>query len=52
MPICSELEQFELYALQGVLNKPYSIRDLEALLARVEAEVPWFAEEVSLETAS
>jgi len=47
----STSEQFELYALQGVLNKPYSIRDLEALLVRVEAEVPWFAEEASLETA-
>jgi signal transduction histidine kinase/CheY-like chemotaxis protein len=47
----SESEQFEVYALQGVLNKPYSIRDLEALLARVEADVSWFAEEASLETA-
>jgi CheY-like chemotaxis protein len=48
----TQSEQFELYALQGVLNKPYSIRDLEALLARVEADVSWFAEEASLETAS
>jgi len=48
----SESEHFELETLQGVLNKPYTIRDLEALLARVEVEVPWFAEEASLETAS
>ena len=32
----SEAEQFELTALQGVLNKPYSIRDLETLLEQVE----------------
>jgi CheY-like chemotaxis protein len=32
----SESEQDELTTLQGVLNKPYSIRELEALLARVE----------------
>ena len=44
----SEAEQFELNALQGVLNKPYTIRDLESLLARVEADVPWYPEEVSL----
>jgi CheY-like chemotaxis protein len=31
-----EAEQHELATLQGVLNKPYSIRDLETLLARVE----------------
>jgi signal transduction histidine kinase/CheY-like chemotaxis protein len=48
----SEAEQFELDALQGVLNKPYSIRDLEALMTRVEVEVPWYSEETSLETAS
>jgi CheY-like chemotaxis protein len=33
-----EAEQDELATLQGVLNKPYSIRDLETLLARVAAE--------------
>ena len=44
----SEAEQFELNALQGVLNKPYTIRVLESLLARVEADVPWYPEEVSL----
>jgi signal transduction histidine kinase/ActR/RegA family two-component response regulator len=33
-----EAEQDELATLQGVLNKPYSIRELEALLARIEAE--------------
>ena len=33
----SETEQRELAALQGMLNKPYSIRDLEALLIQVEA---------------
>ena len=32
----SESERYELDALQGVLNKPYTIRDLEALLSRVE----------------
>ena len=48
----SKSEHCELESLQGVLNKPYTIRDLEALLARVEVEVPWFAEEASLETAS
>jgi hypothetical protein len=32
----SASEQFELTRLQGVLNKPYSIRDLETLLERVE----------------
>ena len=32
----SELEQHELTRLQGVLNKPYSIQDLETLLERVE----------------
>jgi signal transduction histidine kinase/CheY-like chemotaxis protein len=48
----SEAEQFELDALQGVLNKPYTIRDLEALLARVEGELPWQPEEASLETAN
>jgi CheY-like chemotaxis protein len=32
----SEAEQRELAALQGTLNKPYSIRDLEELLAQVE----------------
>jgi CheY-like chemotaxis protein len=32
----SEAEQARLPELQGVLNKPYSIRDLEALLERVE----------------
>jgi CheY-like chemotaxis protein len=32
----SEAEQRELAALQGMLNKPYSIRDLETLLAQVE----------------
>jgi signal transduction histidine kinase/CheY-like chemotaxis protein len=31
-----EAEQHELETLQGVLNKPYSIRDLETLLVRVE----------------
>ena len=31
-----EAEQFELSGLQGVLHKPYTISDLEALLARVE----------------
>ena len=31
----SASEQFELTRLQGVLNKPYSIRDLETLLERV-----------------
>ena len=34
-----EAQQDELATLQGVLNKPYSIRDLETLLARVEATV-------------
>jgi signal transduction histidine kinase/CheY-like chemotaxis protein len=34
-----EAQQDELATLQGVLNKPYSIRDLEALLARIEAAV-------------
>jgi signal transduction histidine kinase/CheY-like chemotaxis protein len=48
----SEAEQFELDALQGVLNKPYTIRDLEALLTRVEVKGPWYSEEASLETAS
>jgi signal transduction histidine kinase/CheY-like chemotaxis protein len=48
----SETEQFELDALQGVLNKPYSIRDLEALMTRVEADVSYYAEEASLETAN
>jgi signal transduction histidine kinase/CheY-like chemotaxis protein len=48
----SEGEQFELDALQGVLNKPYSIRDLEALMTRVEADVSYYAEDASLETAS
>ena len=33
-----DTEQHEMRALQGVLNKPYSIRDLEALLTRVEGE--------------
>jgi signal transduction histidine kinase/CheY-like chemotaxis protein len=33
-----EAEQHELATLQGVLNKPYSIRELETLLARIEAE--------------
>ena len=32
----SKSERYELDALQGVLNKPYTIRDLEALLSRVE----------------
>ena len=32
----SEAEQDELATLQGVLNKPYSIQDLETLLARFE----------------
>jgi signal transduction histidine kinase/CheY-like chemotaxis protein len=32
----NEAEEAQLPALQGVLNKPYSIRDLETLLARVE----------------
>ena len=32
----SSSEQSELTRLQGVLNKPYSIRDLEMLLERVE----------------
>jgi signal transduction histidine kinase/ActR/RegA family two-component response regulator len=35
----SEAEQCELVALQGVLNKPYTIRELEALLARLEPMV-------------
>ncbi len=35
----SEAEQAELSMLHGVLNKPYSIRDLETLLARVEREL-------------
>ncbi len=35
----SELEQHELRRLQGVLNKPYSIQDLETLLERVGASV-------------
>ena len=49
----SETEQFELDALQGVLNKPYSIRDLEALMTRVEGTCSaYLAEEASLETAS
>src|SRR5271166_3006012 len=34
-----EAEQDKLATLQGVLNKPYSIRDLETLLARVEMAV-------------
>jgi signal transduction histidine kinase/CheY-like chemotaxis protein len=46
----SEAEQFELDTLQGVLNKPYTIRELEALLTRVEAEMEWDAEEASLES--
>jgi signal transduction histidine kinase/CheY-like chemotaxis protein len=33
----SEPEQDERAMLQGVLNKPYSIQDLETMLARVEA---------------
>jgi CheY-like chemotaxis protein len=33
----SETEQRELASLQGMLNKPYSIRELEALLVQVEA---------------
>jgi hypothetical protein len=33
----SEAEQRELASLQGMLNKPYSIRELEALLVQVEA---------------
>ena len=45
----SEAEQFELETLQGSLNKPYTIRDLEALLKRVEAEMLYYAEEASLE---
>jgi CheY-like chemotaxis protein len=32
-----DTEQHELRGLQGVLNKPYSIRELETLLTRVEA---------------
>jgi CheY-like chemotaxis protein len=48
----SESEQLELDALQGVLNKPYSIRDLETLMTRVETEVSYYAEETALETAS
>ena len=32
----SEADQDELATLQGVLNKPYSIQELETLLARVE----------------
>jgi CheY-like chemotaxis protein len=35
-----EAEQDQLATLQGVLNKPYSIRDLEMLLTRVEVTVP------------
>ncbi len=47
----SEAEQFELGALQGVLNKPYTIRDLEALLARVEAELLASSAGASLQAA-
>jgi signal transduction histidine kinase/CheY-like chemotaxis protein len=36
----SEAEHAERATLQGMLNKPYTIRDLETLLARVGAEVP------------
>jgi signal transduction histidine kinase/CheY-like chemotaxis protein len=35
----SEPEQDERAMLQGVLNKPYSIQDLETMLARLEAAV-------------
>jgi len=34
-----ETDQFELDLLKGVLNKPYTIQELETLLARVEAEM-------------
>ena len=34
-----EAQQDALATLQGVLNKPYSIQELETLLARVEAAV-------------
>jgi CheY-like chemotaxis protein len=33
----SEDEKCDLAGLQGTLSKPYSIRDLEALLAQIEA---------------
>jgi signal transduction histidine kinase/CheY-like chemotaxis protein len=48
----NDVEQFELGALQGVLNKPYTIRDLESLLARVEADMTSAAAEASLQTAT
>jgi CheY-like chemotaxis protein len=44
-----EADQLELDSLQGILNKPYTIRELEILLARIDPEIAKATDDVPLQ---